>query len=182
MLVLIGQTTVALAAGWTYLMLGASIGSRAGGGLLALSIIPLPATILVLALFTALASPPSQRYYSSESRLRTMILRGGGITHDTLYTRILPFSLVLTLLVTLLAVVLPSAPLVVLGGAGILVGSTLVISLISRFSGQRQMARGAIRLRSSSPGGMSQESAVQELREKDVDDWVSSPGKSFSSL
>jgi hypothetical protein len=61
MLLLIGQATVALAAGWTYLMLGASIGSRAGGGLLAISIIPLPATILVLALFTALASPPSQR-------------------------------------------------------------------------------------------------------------------------
>jgi hypothetical protein len=181
MLLLIGQTTVSLAAGWTYLMLGTGSEGGVGGIMLALSIVPLPSTILVLAIFTALASASSQRHYSSESRIKLIILKGGGITHDTLLSRSLPISLFLTILVTALAAALPSiASYVVLVAAAASVGTTAMASLLGRILSERQGQIGAIRLRSSSPGGASsQESAVQELREKDMDDWVSSPGELY---
>lgn len=183
MLFLILQTGVALGAGWGYLMLDQTRGSRVEGALLALSIIPLPASILTLAIFTALTSQSNQRDDSAISTFKNKVLAGGGVTHDTLYPRILPFSLVPTAIVTIISAVLPSsANLVVLGSSAFLVGSLLVMSLVGRYRSRQQLQRGAIRLRSSSPGLVSGEgSAVQELKEKDIEDWVSSPGKSFRS-
>jgi hypothetical protein len=177
MLFLILQTGVSLGAGWGYLMLDQGVAS---GAMLALSIIPLPASILTLAIFTAFASQSSQRHYSGVSTFRDKVLAGGGVTHDTLYPRILPFSLVPAVVVTIISAILPaSANLAVLGSSATLVGSLLVMSLVGRYRTRQQLTRGAIRLRSSSPGLISGEgSEVQELKEKDIEDWVSSPGKS----
>jgi len=149
-----------------------------------LSIIPLPASILTLAIFTAFASQSSQRHYSGVSTFKIRVLAGGGVTHDTLYPRILPFSLVSTTVVTIISAVIPaSADLAVLGSSAILVGSLLVMSFVGRYRARQQLRSGAIRLRSSSPGLMSGEgSAVQELKAKDIEDWVSSPGKSPPSM
>jgi len=179
MLFLIFQTTVSVATGWTYLMLGsAQAEAGIGGALLALSIIPLPASILTLAIFSAFTYQSSQRYYSNGYLLRK-VLAGGGVTHDTLYPRILPFSLIPTIIVTIISAALPSSAFwVILGSSASLVGALLVMSLVGRYRSRQQQMTGAIRLRSTSPGLVSAEgSAVQELREKDMDDWVSSPGK-----
>lgn len=179
MLFLIFQTTVSVATGWTYLMLDpAQAEAGIGGAMLALSIIPLPASILILAIFSAFTYQWSQRYYSNGNLLRK-VLAGGGVTHDTLYPRILPFSLIPTTLVSTISAALPSsAHLVILGSSASLVGALLVMSLVGKYRSRQQQMTGAIRLRSTSPGLVSGEgSAVQELREKDMDDWVSSPGK-----
>jgi len=181
MLFLILQTGLSLGAGWGYLMLDQGVAS---GTMLALSIIPLPASILTLAIFTAFASQSSQRDYSGVSTFKGRVLAGGGVTHDTLYPRILPFSLIPTAIVTIISAVIPApADLAVLGSSAILVGSLLVMSLVGRYRARQQLRKGAIRLRSSSPGLISGEGpAVQELKEKDIEDWVSSPGKSPPSL
>jgi hypothetical protein len=180
MLFLIFQTTLSVATGWSHLMLDqAQTNGRLAAALLASSIIPLPASILTLAIFSAFTYQSSQRYYSNGAVLR-IILAGGGVTHDTLYPRILPLSLIPTILVTIISVTLPScAHLVILGSSACMVGSLLAMSLVGKYRSRQQQMTGAIRLRSSSPGLVSGEgSAVQELREKDMDDWVSSPGKS----
>jgi hypothetical protein len=177
MLFLIGQTGMSLAAGWTYLTLETT-GGGLGGAMLALSIVPLPASVLTLAIFTAFTYHSSQRYYATSSFVRRTILVGGGVTHDTLYPRILPISVLPTAIVAIAAAVQPSiANLVILGTAGTLVGMLLLISLVAKYRARRRHRIGAIRLRSSSPGMVSAEgSDVQELRENDLDDWVSSPG------
>jgi hypothetical protein len=155
-------------------------GGGLGGAMLALSIVPLPASVLTLAIFTAFTYHSSQRYYATSSFVRRTILVGGGVTHDTLYPRILPISIVPTAIAAIVAAVQHSiANLVILVTAGSLVGTLLLISLVAKYRARRQHRNGAIRLRSSSPGMVLAEgSDVQELREKDLDDWVSSPGMS----
>jgi hypothetical protein len=159
MLFLILQTGVSLAAGWGYLFdQGTGWGS---GAMLALSIIPLPASIFTLAIFTAFTYQSNQQDYSGGSMFGSKVLAGGGVTHDTLYPRILPFSLVPITVVTIISAVLPSsAHLVVLGASSFLVGSLLVMSLVGRYRARQQHRSGAIRLRSSSPGLMSGEGSA----------------------
>jgi len=181
MLFLILQTAISLAAGWVY-MFEQGVGSGAGA-MLALSIIPLPASIFTLAIFTAFSYQTSQRHYANGYGWNAgKVLAGGGITHDTIWPRILPFSLIPTMSVTIISAILPSSShLTVLVSSAGLVGSLMVMSLVGRLRARRQHRSGAIRLRSSSPGLVSGEgSAVQELREKEIDDWVSSPGRSIS--
>ena len=181
MLLLLGQTTVSLGCGWAFLMLQ-DRGYTAGTAiLLALSVLPLFSTVSVLGLF--MASPyQATRYYFVDSSLRRMLLKGGGITHDTLNSRVLPISLVPVVLGSIISAAIPlHAHLVVLAIAGGLTGSTLIAAGVSRLYARRHLSQGAIRLRSSSPGltseATSQEAEVNVLREKDVEDWVSSPGK-----
>lgn len=179
MLLLLGQATLSVSCGWAFLLM--DDGYTAGTAiLLALSILPLPSTICVLALFTA--SPyQAQRYYSVDSNFRRMSLKGGGITHGTLYPRILPLSIVPVVLGSIIAAAIPShAHYAILGISGGLIGSTMVAAVISRTGARRHLGQGAIRLRSSSPdmtSEVSQEAEVNVLREKDVEDWLSSPGE-----
>lgn len=135
----------------------------------------------VLAVFMAFPHQ-TMRHYSVDSNTRRVLLKGGGITHDTLYPRVLPISLVPVILGSIVAAAIPThAGLVILGAAGVLMGSTVIAAGVSRFCARRHLSHGAIRLRSSSPGVTSEASQDEEvniLREKDVEDWVSSPGKS----
>lgn len=181
MLLLLGQTTVSIGCGWGFLMLQDE-GYTAGTAiLLTTSVLPLFSTVSVLGLF--MASPyQATRYYSVDSNIRRMVLKGGGITHDTLYSRVLPISIVPVVLGSIVSAVIPKrAHLVVLAITGALTGSTLIAAGVSRSCARQHLSQGAIRLRSSSPGlaseATSQEAEVNVLREKDVEDWVSSPGK-----
>lgn len=179
MLLLLAQTTVSIACGWAFLMVGGTNYTSGTAILLAISILPLPSTVATLAVFTACPHRPSQRHYSVDSLLRRKLLRGGGITHDTLFARILPFSLIPVTLGFSVAAAMPQyAGLIVLGISGAMVASTLALAVASQFRTRRHLAQGAIRLRSSSPGVTSgQSDNTGELIEKDIEDWVTSPGR-----
>jgi hypothetical protein len=182
MLLLLAQSTVSIACGWAFLMI--NDGYTAGTAiLLALSIIPLPSLVVTLALFVALQHQIGQRHYSVDSNIRRAVFRGGGITHDTLYPRILPFSLFPVIVATVTCASVPvSAGWVILAFSCALFGTTLILALISRVQTRRGLLQGAIRLRSTSPGASSEvshEGDIGVLREKDVDDWVSSPGEYY---
>lgn len=180
MLLLLGHTTVSISCGWAFLMVQDEGYTAGTACLLAVSILPLFSTVSILGLFMAFPHQTT-RYYSVDSNLRRALLKGGGVTHDTLYPRVMPISLVPVVLGCIISAATPThANFVILGVAGVLTGSTLIAAGLSRLRARRRLSHGAIRLRSSSPDARSdasQEAAVNVLREKEVEDWVSSPGK-----
>lgn len=184
MLLLLGQTTVSIACGWAFLMVDQGYtGCTAGtAGLLALSILPLPSLVAVLALFSAFQYQAGQRHYSVDSNFRRAVFLGGGITHETLYLRIFPLSVSPIVVGTVTCAVAPGvASSVIIAMCSALVGTTLGTAVISRLQTRRRLTQGAIRLRSTSPGAasdVSHDGEIGILREKDVEDWVSSPGES----
>lgn len=183
MLLLLGQATVSIICGWAFLMIDGDF-TAGTATLLALSVLPLQSMVATLAIFSTFQHHGAQRRYSVDSSIRLAVLREGGITHDTLYPRILPLSLSPVILGTTISATIPrSAGWILFGLSCALMCVTLLLALVSRTQGRRLLGHGAIRLRSSSPGvasASSQEEQVGVLREKDVDDWVSSPGETTS--
>lgn len=147
MLLIAGQATISLMAGWIYL--GKGLTGRIGGLCLALSIIPLPCGITTITLFSAIRRP--QHIARHELSLsRSAIFGSGGITHTTIIPRILPYSSMATTLICGIAFALPSAGVYLLVVTGLLSAASVVLA-ISSLQTQTTQRRGMIRLVSPSP-------------------------------
>ncbi|WWC87315.1 uncharacterized protein L201_002204 [Kwoniella dendrophila CBS 6074] len=98
MLILLTEALISLATGWSFLSTYSSSGENINDwGLIATSLILLPTTLTWLTLFTILSEPTLyNRYHQSSktSKIRKFIFKQGGITHSTLFPRILPLSII----------------------------------------------------------------------------------------
>ncbi|WVQ97472.1 hypothetical protein IAU59_004586 [Kwoniella sp. CBS 9459] len=202
MLILISQALVSLACGWAGFgaLSGQDEGQTASWGLIAASLSILPSTIACLSIFTISARPAMYDRHASTttSNLRNYLLRGGGITHRTLFPRILPLSL----LSSTIAIV-PSAFLKASGSYVILAYTSLCVATVVGCAGLgmwrmfHSPREGLIRLRGESrmslyekegmrgispetdslrvSGDMREDEAVGRMREGTS--WVSSPSR-----
>ncbi|WVF70442.1 hypothetical protein IAT40_005232 [Kwoniella sp. CBS 6097] len=205
MLILIAQALVSLACGWAGFgslsgEAGEVNGSKTSWALVAASLSILPSTIAWLSVFTISARPAMYDRHTANtaSRIRKHLLRGGGITHRTLFPRILPFSFLSSLMA-----IIPSAILHSAGGYIILAYTSICVAVIigSAGTGMWRMLytprEGLIRLRGESrmslyekeglrglspetdsfrvSGDMREDEAVERMREGNS--WVSSPSR-----
>ncbi|OCF34032.1 hypothetical protein I316_04378 [Kwoniella heveanensis BCC8398] len=204
MLILVAEALVSLGCGWAgYPALSSSEIQNAASsswGLISASVSILPTTIAWLSIFTISARPAMFDRHASHttSKLRTQLLRGGGITHRTLFPRILPLSVFCPLLA-----IVPSAILTSSNSLVILAYTSLCLAVIvgSAGIGMWRMVHtpreGQIRLRGESrmslyekeglrglspetdsfrvSGDMREEEALERMREGTS--WVSSPSR-----
>jgi hypothetical protein len=170
-LLLAGQGLVSLILGWVFLV------GKVGWWGCAISTTILPSAILTLAVFSTFTPKPAYQARYETSRLRGIVLAGGGITHATIYRRILPFSLVLPILTCIIsAAVSRHATTVVLAMNSVITFGILGFSGLGVYKSFITKKGGAIRLRQESPYVYEKtEGDVQAM--KDNASWVSSPCK-----
>lgn len=175
-LLLAGQAGLSLVCGWGYL-LGRDRRGRAA--LLALSITPLPITILLLALFSLNAGP---RRYGSTLKIQGIVFGEGGITESTIFPRILPLSLIPTFLLTIICAAVPKhAGVILIVSTSYFVTALFITSSIGGYRTYLSPKSGPIRLRETSPdekGTGSDEVLVRAMM--DSESWITSPCALFS--
>ncbi|KAE8538956.1 hypothetical protein D1P53_005325 [Cryptococcus gattii VGV] len=193
MLLLICQGAISLMAGWAAVNLRVEDSDKRVWAAVALSMMLLPGTCAWLAIFVMLSRPAhyDRQAKSRLSNVRRTIFGAGGISHSTLYHRILPLSSATTCVGTILAGVLgDSARYVVL----VWTATYIAILVGCGVMGLWQMActprKGMIRFRGESRMSMYKEkndfhvaekeidrdaNAVQQLKRSDS--WVSSPSR-----
>ena len=165
------HASISLLAGWIYLIIGSNSMGRLEWVLVGLSITPIPAVMATLTLFSTGAKP-------------NLVFGPGGVTHETVFRRILPMSAWPPVLAIALAAAVPSGAgyaLVALNGA--LIASLLGMSSLTLLHRGRSR-EGHIRISSPLPSTektsrpsspLPEEEALREMQEGDS--WVTSPCK-----
>ncbi|WRT65176.1 uncharacterized protein IL334_002119 [Kwoniella shivajii] len=138
MIILLVESITSLISGWIFISsTSTSTSTVHKWGLVATSLILIPSTITWLSIYTILSKPSAihDRHQTSSSSspssfkrfdLRSKIFRNGGITHSTLFPRILPLSITCSILVIVISSSLPSEH----GGYAILGYTSLCLSII----------------------------------------------------
>jgi hypothetical protein len=174
-LLLAGQAGLSLACGWGYLLHGEG---RGGAAMLAISIAPLPATVLLLAVYSINANQ-TIRSYESSTAIRQLGFGTGGITHSTIFPRNLPLSLIPTAVIAIICALVPKhARIVLLVSTSAFVLILIALSAVGGYRTYFVPKRGVIRLREARTNekakeGEEEERGVQAMM--DSDSWVTSP-------
>lgn len=155
-LLLSGQSIVGLSCGWAYLAYGS------GWPLVAVASTGTLSAIASLSVFSLYRPPSGDSGW---------LMRGGGITHATIFGRILPLSLVAPVVATASSAAgSPAAPYVVLGISSGLVVVCIVSSMVVGYRLYVTPKKGALRLDSS-------EAQVRDAPGTIEDSWLTEPCK-----
>lgn len=170
MLLLICEAAISLMAGWIVLKLGVEGRGNGVWAALAVSMMLLPGTAAWLAIFVMLSRPAHyDRHAKSRlSGVRRAIFRVGGISHSTLYHRILPLSSATTCVGVILAGVLGdySARYVILAWTATYIAILVGCGAMGLWQMARTPRKGMIRLRGESRMSMYEEKNDFILTEK----------------
>jgi hypothetical protein len=185
-LMLAAQASVALVCGWMFLAIPLRVGSTAGSALLGMAVLPLPASVSVMALYSAMARP-AHVGRQSFSAVRLAVFGAGGVTHETVWRRVAPASVGMVTLGTVCAVAAGgSGGVVILVFAMGLVGAAVGLAGAAVLRQRNNDRKGMIRLASPAPDnassfGFSEKRVYlsdDELRAiKDSSSWIESPCK-----
>ncbi|WVQ83921.1 hypothetical protein IAT38_006065 [Cryptococcus sp. DSM 104549] len=192
MLLLIGEGIVSLACGWAALASGVEGGMWAAVGA---SVTLLPGTVAWLAVFAMLSRPAHYARHTTTrlSAARLAIFKSGGISHATLYSRVLPLSSGTTGLGGVLAGALgDKGRYVVLAWSGVSVAVLVGCAGAGMWRMVYTPREGMIRLRGESRMSMYEKEEQEGREEMEVeeavdegeieglrrtDSWVSSPSR-----
>lgn len=192
MLLLICQGAISLMAGWPTLILRVEDSDKRVWAAVAISMMLLPGTCAWLAIFVMLSRPAhyDRQAKSRLSDVRRTIFGAGGISHSTLYRRILPLSSATTCVGVILAGVLgDSARYVILVWTATYIAILVGCGVMALWQMACTPRKGMIRLRGESRMSIYEKNdlhlaekeidrdanAVQQLKRNDS--WVSSPCK-----
>ena len=165
------HASISLLGGWIYLIIGSDSMGRLEWVLVGLSITPIPAVMATLTLFSTSAKP-------------NLVFGSGGVTHETVFRRILPMSAGPPVLAIVLAAAVPSGA----GYALVALNGALIVSLLGMSSltllHRGRSREGHIRISSPLPSTektsrpsspLPEGEALREMQEGDS--WVTSPCK-----
>ena len=174
-LLLAGQMMLSLGCGWGYLLGGAG---REAAALLAISIISIPSTVLLLTVCSLNAKTKNK----VQSRLGRLIIGGGGVTHSTIFPRILPLSLIPTTISVVISVVIPRhANFFLLALTSSVISALIIMSVFGGYKTYLAPKRGVIRLHETSLGEktemMDEQRRIEDMR--DSESWITSPCMSY---
>lgn len=169
MLLLICEGAISLIAGWIVLKLGVQDSDNGVWAAVAVSIMLLPGTAAWLAIFVMLSRPAhyDRQAKSRLSNVRRAVFGAGGISHLTLYPRILPLSSATTCVGVILAGVLgDSARYIILAWTATYIAILVGCGAMGLWQIARTPRKGMIRLRGESRMSMYEEKSDFILAEK----------------
>ncbi|WVR04351.1 hypothetical protein IAU60_001352 [Kwoniella sp. DSM 27419] len=188
MLILLVEAIISLSCGWAALTSG-----RTHWGLIAASLVPLPSSLAIIAVYAVSARPAmyDRRATGTSNFVWRRILHGGGITHHTLFPRILPLAVVSSLIGIIPSAIIssPVAGHWLLAHTALSIAVVICSAAVAMWRMTFRPREGTIRLRGESRMSLYEKEGMRPLspgtdqasHEQDglpiTDDWVSSPSR-----